>query len=487
MAAGPLATRAAAQANAKGVWSEPYDIGNVPVHFIVAPSSEDTLHSQVFWWRDRFGHGLLKWGIPTAASDTVSRLFPIGLGGNYSTGTLPDPTYNHFCGSHTRLADGRIFVAGGTEVNAFEVGIRHNSILDPATREYVAGDTLDMAQRRWYPTATTLRDGKILIHSGSEYFHVHLFGGRDTASVRPDSLVRLAVTDSGMWDGDVTNPTGDRPLTRDLHSMVPNNVYSATEYFGGRDSSGAALDKLYFAHRDGGVNDADYTYTWTPMTTLVDPSGPPDAPAARYLAAATHLNGGELVVFGGTGSGAVFGDLWVLQRTGGPPPTPYAYTWHLATQSGATPSARCGATLMRQEGLRADTLLLFGGANGADALPTDSTVYALTLSLAGGHYTGTWSAVSVTSSPTSNPGPRTQAAMLMDEAQRYRTTAGDDQHRALLFGGRTETGALANDLWAFWMVDNGGSPFGEWQRIPTSGGPRHDGDTRWPWRAIWIA
>ena len=375
---GPLAVRASAQANVKGVWSKPYNIGNVPVHFIVAPSNEDTLHSQVFWWRDRVSHGLLKWGIPSPGTDTVSRIFPNSPGGSYSADTLASPSYNHFCGSHTRLADGRISVAGGTAVNAFEVGIRNNSILDPATRQYVTGDTLVMAQRRWYPTATTLRDGKILIHSGSEYFHVHLFGGSDTSGFRPDSLVRLAVTDSGMWDGDVTDPTsGNRPATRDLHSMVPNSVYSATEYFGGRSASGTPLNDLFFAQRDGGVNDVDYAYSWTPITPQGDPHSSPGTPAARYLAAATHLNGGELVVFGGTSLSSIFSDLWVLRRTVDAPS--FTYTWYRAHQSGSTPTARCGATLMRQDGVSPDTLLLFGGAGGADALPTDSTVYAVTV------------------------------------------------------------------------------------------------------------
>jgi hypothetical protein len=92
---------------------------------------------------------------------------------------------------------------------------------------------------------------------------------------------------------------------------------------------------------------------------------------------------------------------------------------------------------MRQENMSADTLLLFGGANGAAALPSDSTVYALTLSYTPDRYDANWSAVTITSGPTSNPGPRTQASMLMDEAERYHTSAGDEQHRALLFGGRT--------------------------------------------------
>jgi hypothetical protein len=183
------------------------------------------------------------------------------------------------------------------------------------------------------------------------------------------------------------------------------------------------------------------------------------------------LNGGELVVFGGMSPDSAFSDLWVLQRTGDAPD--YGYTWYRAHQHGARPTARCGATLMRQEDVSPDTLLLFGGASGMDALPTDSTVYAVKVTFDGGldQYDAYWSAVTITSGPTSNPGPRTQAAMLMDEAERYHTSASDEQHRALLFGGRTETGALANDLWAFWMVDSAGSHFGEWQRIPTSGGP----------------
>ena len=69
-----------------------------------------------------------------------------------------------FCGGHTAMADGRVLHVGGravANVDVFDpwlgVGNQWNNPLNPP----------DMAFRRWYPTATTLANGQVLITSGS--------------------------------------------------------------------------------------------------------------------------------------------------------------------------------------------------------------------------------------------------------------------------------------------------------------------------------
>lgn len=70
---------------------------------------------------------------------------------------------NHFCAGHTALPDGRIMLVGG-HINAF-LGIPDANIFDPATKQWTAAPP--MAYARWYPTATALADGRLLVTSGS--------------------------------------------------------------------------------------------------------------------------------------------------------------------------------------------------------------------------------------------------------------------------------------------------------------------------------
>ncbi len=69
---------------------------------------------------------------------------------------------NLFCAGHALLPDGRLFAAGGHEL-AY-VGLRDTKLFNPLTGTWTAGP--DMARGRWYPTTTTLADGRILIVSG---------------------------------------------------------------------------------------------------------------------------------------------------------------------------------------------------------------------------------------------------------------------------------------------------------------------------------
>ena len=81
-----------------------------------------------------------------------------------ATGTFdPVPSgRNLFCAGHLTLPDGRLFIAGGhIEAN---VGLKDTHIYNPNTRTWFRGT--DMARGRWYPTATTLPDGRILVVSG---------------------------------------------------------------------------------------------------------------------------------------------------------------------------------------------------------------------------------------------------------------------------------------------------------------------------------
>ena len=75
---------------------------------------------------------------------------------------------NIFCSGHCTLPDGRIFVAGGHVTT--HIGLRDANIFDPGTSPATSSWTAlpDMANPRWYPTATTLPDGRVLVTAGED-------------------------------------------------------------------------------------------------------------------------------------------------------------------------------------------------------------------------------------------------------------------------------------------------------------------------------
>ena len=69
-----------------------------------------------------------------------------------------------FCAHQSFLGDGRLLVVGGTETYAF-TGLRTTYAFDPGSEEWIR--LADMSTGRWYPTAMTLDDGRVLAAGGT--------------------------------------------------------------------------------------------------------------------------------------------------------------------------------------------------------------------------------------------------------------------------------------------------------------------------------
>lgn len=101
-------------------------------------------------------------------------------------------TVNLFCSGHTFLPDGRLLVVGGHNIDGdgldqactYTAGAAGSS--DPGTWAATAA----MRKRRWYPTATALPNGTVLVLSGS-------YKPSPNDSSRPETL--LEVWDNGAW------------------------------------------------------------------------------------------------------------------------------------------------------------------------------------------------------------------------------------------------------------------------------------------------
>jgi galactose oxidase len=131
----------------RGEWGDPFGIKTSGIHSSVLPTGEVLLFSYQF----------------EGGKGSNARLW------DPATGELTDVTMPRkrelFCSGHTLLADGRLFVAGGTKYGSSkEIGRLGTDLFDPFTRTWSNGP--DLRYRRWYPTTTELPDGAVLIFSG---------------------------------------------------------------------------------------------------------------------------------------------------------------------------------------------------------------------------------------------------------------------------------------------------------------------------------
>ena len=83
---------------------------------------------------------------------------------NQNTVTAVPIAVNLFCSGASLLADGRVFVAGGFGSSGSDIGIANAEIFDPSTNTWTA--VPKMTYKRWYPTVTTLADGRVLVTAG---------------------------------------------------------------------------------------------------------------------------------------------------------------------------------------------------------------------------------------------------------------------------------------------------------------------------------
>ncbi|QEC49733.1 DNRLRE domain-containing protein [Baekduia soli] len=78
---------------------------------------------------------------------------------------VPFPAGDLHCAAQVTLADGRVLVVGGQNVDT-HIGIPVTAIFDPVTETWTRGR--DMHFARWYPTLTVLADGRVMVSSGDQ-------------------------------------------------------------------------------------------------------------------------------------------------------------------------------------------------------------------------------------------------------------------------------------------------------------------------------
>jgi hypothetical protein len=376
------------------------------------------------WWyglgHDDFFGGLLGW-----------------KPGEYNCGSYPDTTFlapitlpmpdssGVFCSSESHLADGRLFLAGGTQPGT-EYGTKHAYIFDPRSIQWTKKDS--MSAFRWYPTSTTLADGRQLVTSGSQHQHIEFFGGlRGSEGVpRDKGLFRYGVGANGVVDSAVYTGSGPVwPKPREGHGWA--FAAGVINMFGGRDSVDY-FNEYTQLERGPKTLGSDYDYVWRSAQLQ-------NSPPARWdhSVVATPDTFARMIVFGGIAKNEnqqpiVTSDVWRLKWVSA---GLQGWTWFSVSTSGSeAPGLRCGhAAIWRPDGRR---MLVFGGRGSTSGSPTDSALYSLTFSA--DYSTAAWEKLSAT-----GPSPRLHSGIGSDP-----DWLRDD---AYVFGGEITGGQNVNDLW----------------------------------------
>jgi galactose oxidase len=264
-----------------GRWDPVFELPNVAIHTHVLPNGK-----VLFWGRRDQPTGSMHQHecTPYTWDSRTGELIP-----------TPQPEradgtkINLFCSGHAFLPDGRLLVLGGHVTDGD--GLDQACVYDYRTNTWTALPVMN--QRRWYPTATPLPDGTVLVSSGSY---------KDSGKVIINDVPQI-------WDGHRWTTAAHfagLPLYSRVHLASNGQVFAS-------EPDAKTYDAGKVIHIGGSNNGA--TDVPTAAAKVIDLCTNP--PAWRQITSmhfprrqhnATILADGSVLVTGGT-SGPGFNDL----------------------------------------------------------------------------------------------------------------------------------------------------------------------------------
>lgn len=158
----------------------------------------------------------------------------------FVTQTLP---WDMFCNGMVTLPDGRVFVNGGNLQYDPFFGEPRNAVFDPASRTFTEVES--MARGRWYPTVTTLGDGRVLAFSGlfdtggtNTTTEIYTVGSGWSAPVAagwtPPLYPRMHLSTDGrvFYAGSGRGSRFFNPVTNTWTAVVTNTNHTANRSYG---------------------------------------------------------------------------------------------------------------------------------------------------------------------------------------------------------------------------------------------------------------
>ncbi len=351
-------------ANQIGRWAAPFNLPSLAIHQVMLPTGKvlmfaypDSLHV------NNYATAYL-WDPATGTTKEVDP--PI----NPATGQ----PYNIWCSGMTTLPDGRVVVAGGnleyaaTPTSVGWKGLNEILTFNPFTETWTVQPT--MRHGRWYPTLTTLPDGRVIIFSGLDE------SGNNTVNTDLEVFTPSANM-NGV--GTVTlQPTASHSSAIYPHMFVlPTGKVLMT----GPDAETALLDTTTWTWTDlpplptgrgwgsavlmpsgptgpqtlmmlGGVPDGQFSAVKTTVLLNLNnlgagwTAGPPMNTARAHLNTVILPDNSLLTVGGGAGEDPVSGSLYVGPVYQSEILSPTTNTWSLADTQGVERTYHSTALLL---------------------------------------------------------------------------------------------------------------------------------------------
>jgi hypothetical protein len=151
--------------------------------------------------------------------------------------------WDMFCNDMSVLPDGRVLINSGTLTYDPFHGTTRSSIYDPATGAFT--DPPNMAHGRWYPTLTTLGDGRVMTFSGltetggtNSTVEIYTPGGgwspEYPAGWTPPLYPRQHLLPNGkvLYSGLGTGTRTFDPATQSWSGVIANTIYSGSRTYG---------------------------------------------------------------------------------------------------------------------------------------------------------------------------------------------------------------------------------------------------------------
>ena len=416
---------------------------------------------------------------PLTANPLISRL-----------DTIPHPNSRRadlFCSGHATLPDGRMVLIGGGWIPT--AMCEDSYTLDPA---WTLGNpspwtrNAEMSVQRWYATATSLPDGRVLASAGTSVSSMMGYGGTVPGAVQVDTCSRtlrpLELSARFTWGDTLIAPacgfgctppshlaalappddyTNSRfPPGRDYHMFAGPGYGQAIMYGGRRSSSTDLLDDVWLVA--GSKLPDDSTHGCYLLEQVGDPSVVENGgmPVPRwgfgFTWAGTEINSKGMTpefsadipgnnicyIHGGKdANGNVLGDLWRGYMAGAG--LHFKWVWKRILAHDAS-RARFGHVMMFDPGVpnvsdapRAK-LLIYGGLNASGTLADSSAVSAIGVG-ASSYQAGVWRTIPIDATQVPSPRARIWHSM----TPRYKGP-NDTEREYYLFGGEDVAGTLVD-------------------------------------------